>query len=294
MTMPRLITAMITPFEEDGRVNYSGAQELALHLLKEGSEGLLISGTTGESPNLSWEEKLGLFKAVKEAVGDKGTIIAGIGSNNTSESIRLGKEAEKIGVDGIMAVTPYYNKPNQFGIYEHFKAIAQGVSLPVMLYNVPGRTGINMLPDTVEKLAKIENITALKEASGNLDQVSAIIRVLPEDFQVFSGDDSLTLPIMSVGGCGVVSVASHVAGNQIKKMIYSFIAGQIEEAMLLHHKLFNLFRTMFITTNPIPVKYATKLLGLPAGGLRLPLTEVDREDAEAVRKAMEEIGLLKK
>jgi 4-hydroxy-tetrahydrodipicolinate synthase len=283
---------MITPFKDDERVDYEGAQQLALKLLDCGNEGLVVSGTTGESPTLSKQEKLDLFKAIKDAVGEKGWVFAGTGSNSTIESARLTAEASKLGVDGIMAVTPYYNKPNQEGLFQHFKTVAGATDLPVILYNVPGRTGVNMLPETVARLAGIPNITALKEACGNMDQVSALMTMIPDNFLIYSGDDSMTLPIMAVGGYGVISVASHVAGKMMNKMIYSYLKGWIEEAGQIHRRLFPLYKAMFVTTNPIPVKKAVSLLGLPAGKPRLPLVEATPEETRVIKKAMENLELI--
>ena len=290
--LPRLITAMITPFKEDLSVDYEGAQELALNLLEAGNEGLVITGTTGESPNLTKQEKLSLYKAVKEVVGSTGPVIAGTGSYSTDESVSLTREAEKIGVDGIMAVTPYYNKPNPEGLYRHFKAIADATSLPVILYNVPGRTGLNMLPETVARLAGIDNIKAIKEASGVMDQVSAIRTMTPPDFLIYSGDDSLTLPILAMGGYGVISVVAHIAAREMKQMIYAYVRGKVEEAALLHQRLFPLIKAMFMTTNPIPVKKAVSLLGLPAGSLRLPLVEASEAETAKIRETMAALKLL--
>jgi 4-hydroxy-tetrahydrodipicolinate synthase len=287
-----MITAMVTPFKDDLSVDYEGAQKLALHLIESGNDGLVIAGTTGESPTLSLKEKLSLFSAIKEAVGNKGQIIAGTGSNSTADSIYLTQEAEKIGVDGIMAVVPYYNKPNQEGMYQHFKAIAMETSLPVMLYNVPGRTGTNLLPETVARLSAISNIVALKEAAGNLDQVSTLKTLLPENFLVFSGDDSLTLPMLSVGAYGVVSVAGHLVGNDIKKMIDSYISGDVHQARAIHQQLFPLFRAIFVTTNPIPVKKALSLLGLPSGKLRLPLVEASTKETEIIKETLTKLNLV--
>lgn len=289
---PRLIVAMITPFKEDQSVDYEGAQKLALSLLEAGNEGIVVTGTTGEAPTLSKQEKLGLYKAVKEAVGKKGWVIAGTGSNSTADSVSLTEEAVKAGVDGIMAVTPYYNKPNPEGQYRHFAAIAGATSLPVILYNVPGRTALNMLPETLARLAQIPNIVAVKEASGSLDQVSAIRTMTSQEFLIYSGDDSLTLPILAVGGHGVISVASHVAGKLMSRMIYAYVGGKVEEAALLHQRLFPLIKAMFLTTNPIPVKKAVELLGLPAGVPRLPLVEASEAETARIREAMESLNLL--
>lgn len=289
---PRIFTAMITPFKEDESVDFEGAQRLALHLVNNGSEGLVISGTTGESPTLSKQEKLDLFSAVKDAVGNKGMVFAGTGSNSTLDSVRLTEEASKLNIDGVMAVTPYYNKPNQEGLYQHFMAIAKSTSLPIILYNVPGRTGVNMLPETVAKLAEKENIVALKEACGTTDQVSALKALVSDDFMIYSGDDSMTLPMLSVGGYGVISVASHVAANKINQMIKAFLDGRVNEACKHHIELYPLFKAMFVTTNPIPVKKAVSLAGLPSGKPRLPIVEASASETAVVKKAMESLGLL--
>lgn len=289
---PRVFTAMITPFNEDGSVDFSGAQKLALHLVNNGSKGLVISGTTGESPTLSKQEKLDLFKAIVEAVGDTGVVFAGTGSNSTLDSARLTEEASKLGIDGIMAVTPYYNKPNQEGLYQHFMAIGNATALPVLLYNVPGRTGVNMLPETVARLAQKENIVALKEACGNTDQVSALKTLVSDKFMIYSGDDSMTLPMLSVGGYGVISVASHVAAKKIEQMITAFIAGNIQESSRHHLELYPLYKAMFVTTNPIPVKRAVALAGLPSGKPRLPIVEANAAETAVVKKAMESLALI--
>jgi 4-hydroxy-tetrahydrodipicolinate synthase len=262
---------MITPFTESGEVAYDKAAELARHLLKTGSDGIVVSGTTGESPVLTNDEKERLFVAVKEAVAGQAAVVAGTGSYNTAESLALTKIAEKAGVDGIMLVTPYYNKPSQEGLYQHFKTIAGATSLPVILYNVPGRTSVNMLPPTVSRLSEVENIVAVKEASGSMDQVAEIRLSTPDEFLIYSGDDSLTLPILALGGHGVISVASHVAGLLIKEMIYSYFSGRVDRAKELHLKLFPLFKVLFITTNPVPVKAAVNMIGIESGIPRLPL-----------------------
>lgn len=289
---PRLITAMITPFKEDLSVDYEGAQKLALELIEKGSEGLVVSGTTGESPTLTIAEKMELFRAVKEAVGDKGFIIAGTGTNSTADCIKITQGATGAGVDAVMVVVPYYNKPNAEGLYRHYKAAAEATHLPLILYNVPGRTGINMLPETVARLSEIPNIVALKEAAGSMDQVSAVRNMVPEDFLIYSGDDSLTLPMLALGAHGVISVASHLVAPQLKEMIEAFVAGKVEEAAAIHAKLFHLFRTMFITANPIPVKKALNLLGKPSGGVRLPLVEANEQETAQIQAALQEVGLL--
>ena len=226
----RVITAMVTPFHEDGSVNYEGAAELARHLVANGSDGLVVAGSTGEAATMTAEEKLKLFEVVLEAVGDRASVIAGTGSNDTMATVRFTQAAEKVGVHGALVVGPYYNKPTQEGFYQHFKTIAEATSLPIMLYNVPGRTASNIAPETVARLAEIPNIVAIKEASGNIEQATEIIRVTPADFKVYSGDDAMTLPLLAVGGEGIVSVAGHVVGNQIQAMIQAFLAGDIKKA----------------------------------------------------------------
>lgn len=292
MKFGRVLTAMVTPFNNDLEVDYQKAQELAEFLINNGSDGVVVTGTTGESPTLSKEEKVNLFKAVKEAIGDKGQVIAGTGSYSTQDSIELTKKAEEIGVDGVMLVVPYYNKPPQEALYQHFKTIAESTSLPVILYNVPGRTSTNMLPETVYRLSLIPNIIAVKEASGNMDQVSAIKNLVSDDFLIYSGDDSLTLPILALGGYGIISVASHVVGNEIKEMIENYVAGKVKEAQIIHNRLFPVFKAMFITTNPIPVKAAVNLIGINVGSLRLPLVNVTDEQKEIIIKALKDIGKL--
>lgn len=271
----RVITAMVTPFHEDGSVNYEGAAELARHLVANGSDGLVVAGSTGEAATMTAEEKLKLFEVVLEAVGDRASIIAGTGSNDTMSSVKFTQAAEKVGVHGALVVGPYYNKPTQEGFYQHFKTIAESTSLPIMLYNVPGRTASNIAPETVARLAEIPNIVAIKEASGNIEQATEIIRVTPADFKVYSGDDAMTLPLIAVGGEGIVSVAGHVVGNQIQAMIQAFLAGDIKKAQEINLSILPVFKAMFIVTNPIPVKTSVGLLGLPAGPLRLPLTAAD-------------------
>jgi len=291
-SLPRLITAMITPFKDDLSIDYEGAQKLALTLIKEGSEGLVICGTTGEATTLSTPEKLELFKAVKEAVGDKGYVIAGTGTNSTADCLKMTEGAAKIGVDAALVVVPYYNKPNAEGLYQHYKAVASATDLPVILYNVPSRTVINMQPETVARLSEIPNIVAIKEACGNMDQVTQIRKMVPDDFLIYSGDDSLTLPMLSLGAYGVISVASHLVSPQIREMIDAYLAGEVKKASAIHAQLFNLFRAMFITVNPVPVKRALNLLGRPAGGVRLPLVEATEEETAKIRAAMQQMGLL--
>ncbi|GIV20028.1 MAG: 4-hydroxy-tetrahydrodipicolinate synthase [Armatimonadota bacterium] len=287
-----VVTAMVTPFNEDLEVNYDAAQALAELLVQTGSTGLVVSGTTGESPTLTHEEKVTLFRKVKEAVGNRAAVLAGTSTYDTAESVRLSQEAERAGVDGLLLVAPYYNRPSQEGLYQHFKTIAHAVDLPVMIYNIPGRTGVNVEPATLLRLAEVHNIVAVKEASGNLNQMSEICANAPEGFVVYSGDDSLTLPLLAVGGVGVVSVASHVVGRDIRRMCEAFFAGRVQEAKSLHHRMLPLFKALFCTTNPVPVKAALNMLGANVGGVRLPLVEANEKEKEIVRKALRDYGLL--
>jgi 4-hydroxy-tetrahydrodipicolinate synthase len=257
----RVLTAMVTPFSADGTVNYEVAERLAVHLAENGTDTIVVCGTTGESPTLSWDEEFELFRVVQKAVSGKAKVMAGTGSNSTSEAIIATQKAHSLGLDGSLQVVPYYNKPPQEGLYLHFKAIAAAVpDMPIMLYNVPGRTGQSLAPATVVRLAEISNIVAIKEASGSLDQASDIRRSTPPEFGIYSGDDSLTLPILAIGGCGVVSVASHLTGNLLQKMIQNFESGQVSEASQIHAQLLPLFKALFLTANPIPLKAALRLV----------------------------------
>lgn len=289
----RVLTAMITPFKPDGSVNYDVAAKLAAHLVDNGTDTLVICGTTGESPTLSWEEEYKLFQVVLEAVANQGTVIAGCGSNSTKEAIAATQKAAKMGVDGALQVVPYYNKPPQAGLYQHFQAIAQASpELPLLLYNIPGRTGQNLHADTVARLAEVENIVGVKEASGDLDQVSAIRRLTPEEFQIYSGDDSLTLPMLAVGAKGVVSVASHLVGNQLQQMIKAFSEGQTQLATKIHLQLFPLFKALFATTNPIPVKKALELQSWQVGSTRPPLCEISPAITQELEVVLKELDLI--
>ncbi|MGV0027123.1 4-hydroxy-tetrahydrodipicolinate synthase [Phormidesmis priestleyi] len=290
----RVLTAMITPFSEDGeQVNYAAAEKLAVHLAENGTDTLVVCGTTGESPTLTWDEEFELFQVVKNAVAGKAKVMAGTGSNSTKEAIAATQKAAKMGLDGSLQVVPYYNKPPQSGLYHHFRAIAQASpDLPIMLYNVPGRTSQNLLPETVAHLAEIPNIVAVKEASGNLDQASQIRQLTPSEFAIYSGDDSLTLPLMAIGGKGVVSVASHLVGSQLQQMIQAFESGQVQAATQIHLKLFPLFKALFLTTNPILVKTALKIQGWDVGSLRLPLCDPDEAVWTTLKNVMDELALL--
>jgi 4-hydroxy-tetrahydrodipicolinate synthase len=282
----QLLTAMVTPFNEEGEVDYEQAKRLALALINSGSEGLVVVGTTGESPTLVRAEELRLFSEVKSAVGKRGTVIAGTGSNNTAEALEVTKEAERIGVDACLLVVPYYNKPTQEGLYQHFKAIAQSTSLPCILYNVPSRTITSLSADTTIKLSQIDNIIGVKEASGNLDQIAKIISNTRDDFLVYSGNDGDTFPIMVLGGYGVISVASHLVGKQLKEMIDCITNGEIDKAASIHRRLLPLINALFILSNPIPLKYALNYIGFNVGKPRLPLTEPDEKSAAIIRDAL--------
>ena len=289
----RVLTAMVTPFSADGTVNYEVAERLAVHLAENGTDTLVICGTTGESPTLSWDEEFELFRVVQKAVAGKAKVMAGTGSNSTSEAIIATQKAHSLGLDGSLQVVPYYNKPPQEGLYLHFKAIAAAVpDMPIMLYNVPGRTGQSLAPETVVRLAEVSNIVAIKEASGSLDQASDIRRSTPPEFGIYSGDDSLTLPILAIGGCGVVSVASHLTGNLLQKMIQNFESGQVDEASRIHAQLLPLFKSLFLTANPIPLKAALRLMGWEVGGCRLPLCDVPNDVVTELQRVMKELKLL--
>jgi 4-hydroxy-tetrahydrodipicolinate synthase len=282
----RLLTAMVTPFDKKGEVDLMQAKNLALALLKSGSQGVVVSGTTGESPTLNKEEKLRLFAEIKSAVGNEGVVVAGTGSNSTRESIELTRKAEKVGVDAILLVVPYYNKPTQEGLFQHFKAVAESVSLPCILYNVPSRTVTSLAVEIVIRLSQIENIMGIKEASGNLEQVAKIIQGTKKDFLVYSGNDGDTLPILALGGYGVISVASHLVGNQIRKMMGKFLSGKTEEAAQIHRELLPLINALFIVSNPIPIKHALNYIGFPVGKPRLPLTEPDEKSKAMIEAAL--------
>jgi 4-hydroxy-tetrahydrodipicolinate synthase len=282
----RLLTAMVTPFKENEEVDYEQAKKLALALLSSGSDGLVVGATTGEAPTLSWEEEMRLFTEVKSAVGGRGTVVAYTGSNSTAEAVDATKRAEKIGVDACLLVVPYYNKPTQEGLYQHFKTIAQGTNLPCILYNVPSRTVTSLSADTAIKLSKIENIIGVKEASSNFGQISRIITEVRKDFLVWSGNDSDTFHILALGGYGIISVASHLVGKQIKEMIDSAISGKMDEAARIHNRLLPLIDALFIVSNPIPVKYALNHIGFNVGKPRLPLTEPDEKSATIIRETL--------
>jgi len=282
----RLLTAMVTPFNSHGEVDYQQAKKLALALLDSGSDGVVVSGTTGESPTLSREEKLRLFAETKSAVADRGVVIAGTGNNDTKESQQVTREAEKIGVDACLLVVPYYNRPTQQGLWEHFRNIAQSTTLPCIIYNVPSRTVTNLTADTLIKLGQIDNIVGVKEASGDLGQISAIIQGTREDFLVYSGNDSDTFPMLALGGYGVVSVASHLVGIQIKDMMERFLNSEVREAAKIHRHLLPLIDALFIVSNPVPLKWTLNYLGFPVGKPRLPLVEPDEKSANLIQTTL--------
>ncbi len=282
----RISTAMVTPFDDELRVDYKKLTNLVEHLITNGSDSIVVSGTTGESPTLSTEEKLDLFRHVVKISNKRVPIIAGTGSNNTAESIDLTKLAAETGVDGIMLVTPYYNKPNQEGLFEHFKCIAETVDLPVMVYNVPGRTSTNLAPSTVIRLSKVPNIVAVKEASGDLGAMTEIVAGTTDDFFLYSGDDGLAIPALAVGAVGVVSVASHVIGNEMQEMVQAFCNKDIEKAAKLHQQLLPIMKGMFIAPNPSPVKAALNLIGVDVGGVRLPLLPLTESETEIVKSLL--------
>jgi 4-hydroxy-tetrahydrodipicolinate synthase len=286
----RLLTALITPFHADGSVNYDEVRRVAAFAVDDQkSDGLVVNGTTGESPVLKEDEKLRVLDAVLETVGDRAAIVFGAGTYDTDESIHLAKAGEKHGAHGIMLVNPYYSKPSQNGLYAHFMAVAGEVGLPVILYNIQGRTAVNLETPTLLKLAQIKNIVAVKEASGNVAQIGDVCRLVPEGFRVYSGDDGLTLPVLSLGGHGVISVAGHVAGAEIQDMIRSFPTDPAK-ARTLHQMLTPLFKALFITSSPVPVKYATSLLGFDCERVRLPLVEMGDPEKAAVRQALAGLG----
>ena len=288
-TFGNILTAMITPFTDDGHVNFQEALRLAGHLLDNGSDGLIVCGTTGEGPNIDDRDKLELFTLIAKEYGHRATIIANTGSNSTKKSIALTKAASHTGVHAVMAVVPYYNKPNQEGCYLHFKAIAECTDLPVMLYNVPGRTGGRIEPKTVARLAKeCTNITSIKEATGDIKIIQQIRELLPNnDFMIYSGDDALTLDVLQNGGVGVISVSSHIVGKEMQKMIALFKEGKVKEARAIELSIVPILKAMFITTNPIPVKYAMKQLGFSTGPLLLPLCDPSVEEAQIIDAAID-------
>jgi 4-hydroxy-tetrahydrodipicolinate synthase len=283
-----VLTAIVTPFREDGSVDYGRFRELARHLVDNGNDGLLVFGTTGESPTLSDEEKLELLSAALDAVGDRATVLAGTGTYSTAHSVHLTARAHELGAHGFVVVTPYYNKPTPRGIVEHFRAIAASSDRPVMVYNIPARVVINIEPETMEELAGIENVTSVKQAMDDLDQARRIVEL---GLDLYSGDDNVTFPFLRVGGAGVVSVLGHIVGPQIKAMIRAYKEGDEEGARRIDEELEPAYELLKITTNPIPIKAALNLLGHEVGGHRLPMVTASDEEAARVRDCLERAGL---
>ncbi|MGD8237111.1 MAG: 4-hydroxy-tetrahydrodipicolinate synthase [Armatimonadota bacterium] len=290
----RVVTAMVTPFDKALAVDHGKAAVLAQRLVEQSSDGLLVSGSTGESPTLSPDEKIELYRTARKAVGDTAKIIAGTGSSSTADVIELNRAAEDVGVDAALVVCPAYNKPTQEGLYRHFEAVAAATALPIVVYNIPGRTGRNINADTILRLAEIDNIVAVKESSGDFDQMTQIAAQSPDGFELYSGDDWATLPALAVGAVGVVSVASHVAGPQIADMVRAFHDGDAERSKALHWRLWELFQVLFMpsSVNPAPVKAALRLAGFDSGGLRPPLLPTTPEEDDEIRRVMEEAALL--
>ncbi len=293
MEYGRLYTAMITPMYDNEKVDFHKAGVLANHLIENGSDGVVVAGTTGEAPLLTYKEKIELFKVVKEAVGNRGHVIAGTGGNETIEAVEMTRDAEEIGCDASMLVVPYYNKPPQELIYKHFKMVAElSRKIPIILYNIPGRTAVNMLPETVVRLAQeFPNINAIKEASGCIDQIMEIKRLTGNKMKIFSGDDGMTLPILSIGGHGLISVSSHVVGKELKQMINCFLAGDVEYARKINDKLYPIVKSMFLTTNPIPVKTAMNILGHEVGPMRMPMELASGKVFEELKENLEAFGI---
>ena len=288
----RLITAMVTPFDGDLELDLSRAAQLADRLLGQGSQALVVCGTTGESPTVFYDQKIELFRAVVDAVGGRAPVIANAGDNCTADSVEFARKVVSLGVDAIMAVVPYYNKPPQEGLYRHFRSIAEAVDVPVVLYNIPGRCVINMTADTTLRLARdVENIVAVKEASGILGQIAEIVSGAPQGFEVLSGDDEMTLPMMGVGATGVISVASHVAGPRVREMVDAAASGDHTKALSLHLQLLPLFKALFLTANPIMVKDALAQCGFAVGDCRLPLIPPTPEQSTELGRVLEHLGM---
>ena len=291
----RLLTAMVTPFNADGSVNYEKAADLAEWLINNGSDGLVVAGSTGEAATMSAEEKLELFRVVVNRINKRVPVIAGTGSNNTADSVKMTKMAEAMGVDGALIVGPYYNKPTQEGFYQHFAAVAQSTGLPIIVYNVPGRTASNISPAIVARLAAdFGNIVAIKEAAGNVAQVAELYSVLPEEFTIYSGDDGLIIPFMSVGATGLISVLSNIGGGILQDVMQAYEDGRVREAAKLNARMVPLANAMFIETNPIPVKAAVTLVtGIDSGQPRLPLTPMEPANKAKMVAVLQEYGLVK-
>jgi 4-hydroxy-tetrahydrodipicolinate synthase len=291
----KVITAMVTPFDDDGRINFAEVERLVEHLIQTGSDGIVVAGTTGESPTLSHDEKLELFRTVKQVAAGRVKVIAGTGNYNTAESVELTKEAERIGVDGILLVCPYYNRPNQEGLFQHFATVAQATSLPVILYNIPTRTGRNIEASTTLRLAReVDNIVGIKEASGDFKQVADICANAPDGFAVWSGNDEDTFHIVALGGVGVISVVSHLCGQECQQMIAALERGDLATARQIHFRLMPLIRALFPPTspNPAPIKAALNLVGFRVGKPRLPLVPCNETEIAVIRTALQALGKL--
>lgn len=286
MKFGKVITAMVTPFDNQGQIDFDATTRLLDYLIENGTDAVVVAGTTGESPTLSHEEKLTLFRHAVKTVGGRIPIIAGTGSNNTQASIELTKEAEDIGVDAALIVAPYYNKPNQRGLYAHFEAVANSTKLPIMLYNIPGRSVVKIEAETVIELSKISNIVSVKDSTGDLSSMTKVITGTPDDFSLYSGDDDLTLPIAAIGGDGIVSVSSHIVGNEMQAMLQAFEAGNVGEAARIHQQILPVMQGLFQAPNPTPVKEALNQKSVAVGGVRLPLVELTDEEKENVSKLL--------
>lgn len=286
-----IITAMVTPFKKDLSIDYPSLEKLVNHLINTGSDAILVAGTTGETPTLSHDEEYEMFRFVKKTVDGRVKIIMGAGSNSTETAVNSSIKAKELGADAILSVVPYYNKPSQKGMYVHFSEVAKSVDLPVILYNIPGRTGVNMQPLTIARLAdEHKNIAAVKQSNSDLDLISDIKSLCPDDFAIYSGDDSLTIPMMSLGAHGVISVASHLVGNDMKKMINSFKSGKVQDALDIHIKLYPLFRKLFMAPNPVPVKAALKYAGIIEEFVRKPLVVLDDEEKQQLFSVLDKFS----
>jgi 4-hydroxy-tetrahydrodipicolinate synthase len=286
MNFGQVLTAMVTPFDQSGEIDFDATRLLINYLIANGSDGLVIAGTTGESPTLTHEEKLQLFQFVVAEVNGRVPVIVGTGSNNTIASIELTKEAEAIGVDAAMLVVPYYNKPSQEGMYQHFRAIAESTKLPIMLYNIPGRSAVNMESNTIIRLSQVKNIVSVKDASGDLDHVTEIISKTSDDFSVYSGEDSQTLPTIAIGGSGIISVSAHVIGNEMQEMIRSYLKGEVGNAAAIHRHIAPLMNALFAQPSPTPVKEALNRIGVQVGSVRLPLIPLSETEKAALHQLL--------
>ncbi|MFG6120096.1 4-hydroxy-tetrahydrodipicolinate synthase [Thalassobacillus sp. B23F22_16] len=286
MNFGQVLTAMVTPFDQNGEIDFNATRTLVNYLISNGSDGLVVAGTTGESPTLSDSEKLELFRFVAQVAEGRAAVIAGTGSNNTRSSIDLTKQAEQTGVDAIMLTTPYYNKPSQKGLYQHYKAVAEATSLPVMLYNIPGRSAAKIAPETIIRLSEIENIVSVKEASGDLDAMTEIITKTDAEFTLYSGDDGLTLPVLAIGGTGVVSVSAHILGNEMQEMVNSYNYGDVKRAATIHQEILPVMKAMFAQPSPSPVKAALNLMGIHVGDVRLPMVPLTTEEINTLQQSL--------